>query len=97
MLLRAWPEVRRRTGATLRVIGADPRAVRLLMSRQRLSDEGVELLGVMVGDPLTPGARAQAKLLCAPSLGGESFGMVLRGPSAARRRSSPPTSPATTR
>jgi phosphatidyl-myo-inositol alpha-mannosyltransferase len=76
VLLRAWPEVRRTTGATLRVIGADPRAVRLLMTRQRLSDDGVELLGVMVGDPLTH-ELAQAKLLCAPSLGGESFGMVL--------------------
>jgi phosphatidyl-myo-inositol alpha-mannosyltransferase len=76
VLLRAWPEVRRATGATLRVIGADPRAVRLLMTRQRLTDEGVELLGVVVGDPLTS-ELARAKLLCAPSLGGESFGMVL--------------------
>lgn len=76
VLLRAWPEVRRRTSATLRVIGADPRAVRLLMTRQRLPDEGVELLGVIVGDPLTS-ELARAKLLCAPSLGGESFGMVL--------------------
>jgi len=76
VLLRAWPEVRRRTGATLKVIGADPRAVRLLMTRQRLTDEGIELLGVIVGDPLTH-ELAQAKLLCAPSLGGESFGMVL--------------------
>ncbi|HST24605.1 MAG TPA: glycosyltransferase family 4 protein [Gaiellaceae bacterium] len=76
VLLRAWPEVRAKTGATLRVIGADPRAVRLLMSRQRFSDDGVELLGVMVGDPLT-NELAKAKLLCAPSLGGESFGMVL--------------------
>jgi phosphatidylinositol alpha-mannosyltransferase len=76
VLLRAWPEVRRRTGAKLHVIGADPRAVRLLMSRQKLSDDGVELMGVMVGDPLT-NELAKAKLLCAPSLGGESFGMVL--------------------
>jgi phosphatidylinositol alpha-mannosyltransferase len=76
VLLRAWPGVRRRTGATLRVIGADPRAVRLLMTRQRLTDDGVELLGVVVGDPLTS-ELARAKLLCAPSLGGESFGMVL--------------------
>jgi phosphatidylinositol alpha-mannosyltransferase len=76
VLLRAWPEVRRKTGATLRVIGADPRAVRLLMTRQRLTDDGIELLGVVVGDPLTS-ELARAKLLCAPSLGGESFGMVL--------------------
>jgi phosphatidylinositol alpha-mannosyltransferase len=76
VLLRAWPDVRRQTGATLHVIGADPRAVRLLMTRQKLSDEGIELMGVMVGDPLTS-ELARAKLLCAPSLGGESFGMVL--------------------
>jgi phosphatidylinositol alpha-mannosyltransferase len=76
VLLRAWPEVRRQTGATLRLIGADPRAVRLLMTRQKLTDDGVELLGVIVGDPLTS-ELARAKLLCAPSLGGESFGMVL--------------------
>jgi len=76
VLLRAWPEVRRQTGAMLHVIGADARAVRLLMARQKLSDEGVELMGVVVGDPLTS-ELARAKLLCAPSLGGESFGMVL--------------------
>jgi phosphatidyl-myo-inositol alpha-mannosyltransferase len=76
VLLRAWPEVRRQTGATLHVIGADPRAVRLLMTRQKLADDGIELMGVIVGDPLTS-ELARAKLLCAPSLGGESFGMVL--------------------
>jgi phosphatidyl-myo-inositol alpha-mannosyltransferase len=76
VLLRAWPRVRRETGAVLHVIGADPRAVRLLMSRQRLTDDGIELKGVIVGDPLTS-ELARAKLLCAPSLGGESFGMVL--------------------
>jgi phosphatidyl-myo-inositol alpha-mannosyltransferase len=76
VLLRAWPAVREQTGATLHVIGADPRAVRLLMTRQRLTSDGVELLGVVVGDPLTS-ELARAKLLAAPSLGGESFGMVL--------------------
>ena len=76
VLLRAWPRVRRETGAILHVIGADPRAVRLLMTRQKLTDDGVELMGVIVGDPLTS-ELARAKLLCAPSLGGESFGMVL--------------------
>jgi phosphatidylinositol alpha-mannosyltransferase len=76
VLLRAWPRVRRETSATLHVIGADPRAVRLLMTRQKLSEDGIELMGVIVGDPLTS-ELARAKLLCAPSLGGESFGMVL--------------------
>ena len=76
VLLRAWPEVHMRTGARLRLIGVSPQAVRLLMVRNGFSDEGVDLLGVVVGDPLTSELRA-AKLLVAPSLGGESFGMVL--------------------
>jgi phosphatidylinositol alpha-mannosyltransferase len=76
ILLRAWPEVHGQTGARLRVIGADPQAVRLLMARRRLSAEGVDLLGVVVGEPLTS-ELAAAKALAAPSLGGESFGMAL--------------------
>ena len=46
------------------------------MTRLKLEDDGIELMGVIVGDPLTA-ELARAKLLCAPSLGGESFGMVL--------------------
>jgi len=76
VLLRAWPRVQRETDASLHVIGADPRAVRLLMTRLKLDEDGIELMGVIVGDPLTA-ELAKAKLLCAPSLGGESFGMVL--------------------
>jgi phosphatidyl-myo-inositol alpha-mannosyltransferase len=76
VLLRAWPDVRRRTGARLRLIGADPQSVRLLMARRRLSDEGIDILGVVVGQPLSAELSA-AKALVAPSLGGESFGMVL--------------------
>jgi len=76
VLLRAWPDVRQRTGARLRVIGADPQSVRLLMARRRLSDDGVDLLGVVVGEPLTAELSA-AKALAAPSLGRESFGMTL--------------------
>jgi len=76
VLLRAWPDVHRRTGARLRVIGADPRAVRLTMSRVGLSGDDVDTLGVVVGEPLTAELGA-AKVLVAPSLGGESFGMVL--------------------
>jgi phosphatidylinositol alpha-mannosyltransferase len=37
VLLQAWPEIRRRTGATLLVCGADPLRVRLLMTRLRVS------------------------------------------------------------
>ena len=76
VLLRAWPEVHTRTGARLRLIGADPQSVRLLMARRRLSEVGVDLLGVVVGDPLSAELGA-AKALVAPSLGGESFGMAL--------------------
>jgi phosphatidyl-myo-inositol alpha-mannosyltransferase len=76
VLLRSWPRIRAATGARLRVVGADPQAVRLLMSRRRLSDDGVDLLGVVVGEPLTA-ELSSAKALVAPSLGGESFGMAL--------------------
>jgi phosphatidylinositol alpha-mannosyltransferase len=76
VLLRAWPDVRRQTGARLRVIGADPQSVRLLLRRIGTSDEGIDLLGVVVGDPLTE-ELSKAKALAAPSLGRESFGMVL--------------------
>jgi phosphatidylinositol alpha-mannosyltransferase len=76
VLLRAWPEIRRRTGARLRLIGADPLAVRLLQARLRVSEEGIDVLGFLSQDDLTAELLA-AKALVAPSLGGESFGMVL--------------------
>ena len=76
VLLRAWPEVRRRTGARLRIAGADPLAVRLLLTRLRVPDDGIDVLGFLSQDDLTA-ELASAKALVAPSLGGESFGMVL--------------------
>jgi phosphatidyl-myo-inositol alpha-mannosyltransferase len=76
VLLRAWPEVRRRTGARLRIAGADPLAVRLLLTRERLPDDGIDILGFLSQDDLTA-ELLRAKALVAPSLGGESFGMVL--------------------
>ncbi len=76
VLLHAWPEIRRRTGARLRVVGADPLAVRLLLTRERVSDEGIDVLGFLSQDELTS-ELLRAKALVAPSLGGESFGMVL--------------------
>jgi phosphatidyl-myo-inositol alpha-mannosyltransferase len=76
ILLRAWPEIRERTGARLRIVGADPLAVRLLLTRERVSDDGVDVLGFLDQDAFTAELLA-AKALVAPSLGGESFGMVL--------------------
>ena len=76
VLLHAWPEIRRRTGASLHVIGADPLRVRLLITRLRIDDDGIELLGFLDQDAFT-GELLAAKALVAPSLGGESFGMVL--------------------
>jgi phosphatidyl-myo-inositol alpha-mannosyltransferase len=76
VLLRAWPETRRRTGARLRIAGADPLAVRLLLTRLRVSDEGIDVLGFLSQADLTA-ELASAKALVAPSVGGESFGMVL--------------------
>jgi phosphatidylinositol alpha-mannosyltransferase len=76
MLLRAWPEIRRRTGARLRIVGADPLRVRLLLAREHVSEDGIELLGFLSQDDLT-GELKRAKAMAAPSLGGESFGMVL--------------------
>jgi len=76
VLLRAWPEIRRRSGVRLRVIGADPLAVRLLFKRLRVPAEGVDVLGFLSQEALTE-ELLRAKALVAPSLGGESFGMVL--------------------
>jgi phosphatidylinositol alpha-mannosyltransferase len=76
VLLRAWPEIRSRTGARLRIAGADPLAVRLLLTRERVHDDGIDVLGFLSQDELTA-ELLRAKALVAPSLGGESFGMVL--------------------
>ena len=76
VLLRAWPEIRKRTGARLRIAGADPLAVRLLLTRLRVPDDGIDVLGFLTQDDLTA-ELTSAKALVAPSLGGESFGMVL--------------------
>jgi len=76
VMLRAWPDIYRRTGARLRVIGADPLAVRLLIAKERIADEGIDVLGFLSQERLTEELLA-AKALAAPSLGGESFGMVL--------------------
>jgi phosphatidyl-myo-inositol alpha-mannosyltransferase len=76
VLLRAWPEIRRRTSLRLTVAGADPLAVRLLLTRLRIPDEGIDVVGLLSQDTLTD-TLLGAKALVAPSVGQESFGMVL--------------------
>ncbi len=76
VLLRAWPEIRRQTGARLRVLGADPLQVRLLLTRLRIPDDGIDALG-FVSEQERTNELMKAKAFVAPSLGGESFGMVL--------------------
>jgi phosphatidylinositol alpha-mannosyltransferase len=76
ILLRAWPQVAARTGARLRVVGADPLSVRWLARREELTLDAVDLLGGLYEEELTLELE-RASLLAAPALGGESFGMVL--------------------
>jgi phosphatidylinositol alpha-mannosyltransferase len=76
VLLRAWPEIRRRTGARLHVLGADPLQVRLLLARLRIPDDGIDALGFVREEERTS-ELLKAKAFVAPSVGGESFGMVL--------------------
>jgi phosphatidylinositol alpha-mannosyltransferase len=75
VLLRAWTRLRGR-GVRLRLLGADPLAVRLLLARLRLAEDGIDVLGYVDDDTLTEELSA-AKLLVAPSLGNESFGMTI--------------------
>jgi phosphatidylinositol alpha-mannosyltransferase len=76
VLLNAWPEIRTRTGLRLSVAGADPLAVRLLLTRLRVADDGIDVVGFLSQEELTE-TLLGAKALVAPSLGQESFGMVL--------------------
>jgi len=76
VLLRAWPEIRRRSGARLRLIGTDPLQYRLLHSRLRFDEDGIDVLGIVPNEQ-RDAELASAKLFVSPALGGESFGMVL--------------------
>jgi phosphatidylinositol alpha-mannosyltransferase len=76
VLLRAWPDVHRRTGARLRLVGADPLAVQLLLARHRIRHDGIDVLGFLPQEELTR-ELLSTKILVAPSVGQESFGMVL--------------------
>src|SRR5437588_6576108 len=72
MLLRAYEAVREHVPATLTIVGAGAEEVAPLL----LDDRGVRVLG-KVSDADKRRELQRAEVLCAPSLGGESFGMVL--------------------
>jgi phosphatidyl-myo-inositol alpha-mannosyltransferase len=72
MLLRAFEALRDHVPATLTLVGASADEVAHMM----LDDRGVCALG-KVSEPRKLAELAQADVLCAPSLHGESFGMVL--------------------
>jgi phosphatidylinositol alpha-mannosyltransferase len=72
ILLRAFEALREQVPATLTLVGASAAEVAHLM----LDDRGVRALG-KVSEERKLAELARADLLCAPSLGGESFGMIL--------------------
>jgi phosphatidyl-myo-inositol alpha-mannosyltransferase len=72
VLLRAFEALRDHVPAKLTLIGAERADVEALV----VDDRGIEVLG-KVSDAAKQQALAAADVLCAPSLGGESFGMVL--------------------
>ena len=57
VLLRAWPEIRRRTGARLRLIGTDPLQYRFLHSRMRFDEDGIDVLGIVTNEVRIDRAR----------------------------------------
>ena len=75
-LLRAWPEIHQATGARLRLIGTDPLQYRLLHARIRFDEAGIDVLGIIPNEARTR-EFSTAKVAVQPSLGGESFGLVL--------------------
>jgi phosphatidylinositol alpha-mannosyltransferase len=72
VLLRAFEALRDHIPATLTLVGAIPEEVAHMM----LDDHGVEALG-KVSEERKLHELAAADVVCAPSLHGESFGMVL--------------------
>ncbi len=72
VLLRAFEALRDHVPATLTLVGASAQEV----AHMTLDDRGVHALG-KVSDERKLSELARADVLCAPSLGGESFGMIL--------------------
>lgn len=73
VLLRAFEALREQIDAELTIVGANREEVEPLLMD---GDAGITVLG-RVCDEEKARALRDADLLCAPSLGGESFGMVL--------------------
>jgi phosphatidylinositol alpha-mannosyltransferase len=73
VLLRAFEALREHVPAELKIIGATPEEVEPLLLDGR---EGITVLG-KVDDATKVQILREADVLAAPSLGGESFGMVL--------------------
>jgi phosphatidylinositol alpha-mannosyltransferase len=72
VLLRAFEALREHVPAELTVVGASQEEIAPML----LDDQGIRALG-KVDEAEKLAALAHADVLCAPSLGGESFGMVL--------------------
>jgi phosphatidyl-myo-inositol alpha-mannosyltransferase len=72
VLLRAYEALREHVPATLTLVGASPEEVAHMM----LDDRGITALG-KVSEERKRAELTRADVLCAPSLHGESFGMVL--------------------
>ena len=72
ILLRAFEALREHVPASLTIVGAGPEEV----AHMTLEDSDVRALG-KVSEEVKLRELARAQVLCAPSLGGESFGMVL--------------------
>jgi phosphatidylinositol alpha-mannosyltransferase len=72
VLLRAFEALREHVPATLTLVGASAGEV----SHMTLEDRGIRALG-KVSDQQKLAELARADVLCAPSLHGESFGMIL--------------------
>jgi phosphatidyl-myo-inositol alpha-mannosyltransferase len=72
VLLSAFEALREHVPATLTLVGASPAEIASML----LDDRGVRALG-KVSEEQKLAELASAEVLCAPSLRGESFGMVL--------------------
>lgn len=72
ILLRAFEALREHIPVQLTIVGANREEVEPLL----LDDRGIRILG-RVDDDEKRRVLEESDLLCAPSLGGESFGMVL--------------------